>query len=74
MRTTLELDDDLVRSAKDLAKERGTTLGEVISELVRKSLPSPRAAKMRNGVQVFESAPGAPGVDMEFVNRLRDEE
>ena len=38
MRTTLELDDDLVSTAKQLARERRVTLGQVISELARQSL------------------------------------
>jgi Arc/MetJ family transcription regulator len=74
MRTTLELDDDLVTAAKRLAKEKGETLGQVISELARQSLTATAPRRMRNGIEVFVSKPGAPRVDMEFVNRLRDEE
>jgi len=74
MRTTLELDDDLVREAKNLAKQRGVSLGTVISDLARKSLPAAARPKFRSGMEVFQSKPGAPKVDLEFVNRLRDEE
>jgi hypothetical protein len=74
MRTTLELDDDLVAAAKRLAKEKGATLGQVISELARQSLPATARPRVRNGIEVFASRAGAPRVDMEFVNRLRDEE
>jgi hypothetical protein len=74
MRTTLELDDDLVREAKNLAKQRGVSLGTVISDLARKSLPATARPKFRNGVELLESRPGGPRVDLEFVNRLRDEE
>ena len=38
MRTTLELDDDLLTAAKRLARQKGVTLGYVISELARQSL------------------------------------
>jgi hypothetical protein len=74
MRTTLELDDDLVREAKNLAKQQGVSLGTVISDLARKSLPATARPKFRNGMEVFQSEPGAPKVTLEFVNRLRDEE
>jgi hypothetical protein len=74
MRTTLQLDDDVVSEAKRLAREKGVTLGNVISELARKSLPASARPKFRNGVELLESRPGGPKVDLEFVNRLRDEE
>ena len=74
MRTTLELDDDLVREAKDLAKQKGVSLGTVISDLARKSLPTTARPKFRNGVEIFQSKPGAPRVTLDLVNRLRDEE
>ena len=74
MRTTLELDDDLVNEAKLLARQKGVPLGRVISELARQSLTPSSAQMLRNGVEVFRSKPGTPKVDMEFVNRLRDEE
>jgi hypothetical protein len=74
MRTTLELDDDLLGAARQLAKKRGVTLGRVISELVRQSLPATALPKFRNGVEVFVCKPGDPNIDMEIVNRLRDED
>ena len=73
MRTTLELDDDLLAEARKLAKERGATLGQTISDLARQSLMT-KAPKMRNGVPLLTPVPGAPRADLELVNRLRDEE
>ena len=35
MRTTLDLDDDVLISAKDLARRQKRTAGDVISELAR---------------------------------------
>jgi hypothetical protein len=70
----LELDDDLVTAAKGLAKEQGTTLGRVISELAMKSLVEKRPLRVRNGFPLLPVIPGAPRLDMELVNRLRDEE
>jgi hypothetical protein len=74
MRTTLELDDDLVNTAKQLARQQGATLGQVISELARKSLAAKAPPKFRNGFRLLTPIPGAPRADLELVNRLRDEE
>jgi hypothetical protein len=41
MRTTLSLDDDVLASARVLARQRGESLGAVISELARKGLHQP---------------------------------
>jgi hypothetical protein len=68
MRITLTLDDDVVAEAKAIAKERGTALGRVISDLALQSLPL-----TRNGFRVFPARSGGPKIDMEFVNRLRDD-
>jgi hypothetical protein len=74
MRTTLELDDDLVNTAKDLARQQGSTLGRVISDLALQSLAAQAPPKYRNGFRVLVPRPGAPRADLELVNRLRDEE
>lgn len=38
MRTTLDIDDDLLAAAKELARQRGRSAGQVISELLRHAL------------------------------------
>ena len=38
MRKTLTLDDDVHEAAKQIAKERGITLGQMISELARQGM------------------------------------
>lgn len=43
MRTTLVLDDALVRRAKARAIERGSTLSEVVNDALREALREPRA-------------------------------
>lgn len=73
MRTTLELDDDLVTAAKHLARQQGVTLGEVISELARKSLSAGVPPKERNGVLLFVPKARASKPDLRVVNKLRDE-
>jgi hypothetical protein len=74
LRRTLELDDDLHRAAKQLARQQGVTLGQVISNLVRQALAAAAPRKVRNGIQLLVPKAGATRPDIEFVNRLRDEE
>lgn len=38
MRITINLDEDVLLAAKDLARRNGTSVGAVISELARKGL------------------------------------
>ena len=74
MRTILELDDNLLATAKKLARKRGVPLGQLISEFTRQSLVASGQLKVRNGAMLLEPRPGAPRADLEFVNKLRDEE
>ena len=74
MRTTLEIDDDLVQVARQLAQQRQTTMGQVISQLVRKAMDPKSAPRVRNGVLLFDLKPGARKPSMALVNRLRDEQ
>jgi hypothetical protein len=74
MRTTLDIDEDVLESAKELAARRGTTAGRILSELARSALaPRRRAQRTRNGVPLLPARPGARVVTPEIVNRLRDE-
>lgn len=73
MRTTLSIDDDVLRAAKQLAEARGESLGTTISELARNSLRRARSGRTRNGVKLLPVRPNAPGATLEEVNRLRDE-
>jgi hypothetical protein len=41
MRTTLDIDDDVLAAARELAKAEGKTMGTVISKLVRQALTTP---------------------------------
>jgi hypothetical protein len=74
MRTTLDLDEDVLQAAKEIAATRGTTAGKVLSELARKGLAPARAARVRNGVPVLpRRAATAPRPTLRLVNELRDD-
>jgi len=73
VRTTLELDDDLLAAAKELAKTEGVTLGRLISDLARQSLRAKSTPAIRNGVPLLTPKKNAPKPTLRLVNRLRDE-
>lgn len=73
MRTTLDVDDDVLQAAKELALFRGQTTGKVLSELARAALEPRGTDKIRNGVPLLPRRPGAPKLAMKVVNDLRDE-
>jgi hypothetical protein len=76
MRTTLDIDDDVLQAAKEIASSRRLTAGQVLSELARKGLspPARSAVRSRNGVPVLPPRPpGSARPTMKRVNELRDE-
>lgn len=73
MRTTLSLDDDVLIAAKAIAGQQGRSLGEVISELARRSLQRPVSRAERNGIPLLASRPDSAPVTLDIVNALRDE-
>jgi hypothetical protein len=74
MRTTLDIDDDVLTAAKEIAKARDTTAGRVISDLLRESLTRTGETQLvrRNGFWVLPKRGGV--VTTELVNRLAEED
>jgi len=74
VRTTLDIDDDVLQAAKELAASQSTKAGRVLSDLARRALQPQRTPRVRNEVPLMPRRPkGAPRPTMAFVNRLRDE-
>ena len=75
MRTTLDIEDDVLLAVKAEAERTRQTAGQVASGLLRQALQAGHAAvpARRNGVPLFPVKPGGAVVTMELVNRLRDE-
>jgi hypothetical protein len=73
MRTTLDIEEDVLLAAKDIARRRGASVGKVLSELARQALSRDYASAERNGMPLFPRRPGARMATLELVNRLRDE-
>ena len=74
MRTTLDLDEDILQAAKELAASRGLTAGRVLSDLARKGLAVPaHTGEVRNGVPVLpRRSDSGRRLTMKEVNELRD--
>ncbi len=75
MRTTLDIADDVLQAAKELAVVRGVTAGKLLSQLARQALAAPgRARHVRNGVPLLPRRPdGAPRPTFKLVNELREQ-
>ena len=74
MRTTLDLDEDILQAAKELAAASGSTAGKVLSNLARKALTPQPTARVRNGVPLLPRRPrGSRRPTMRQVNELRDD-
>jgi hypothetical protein len=73
MRTTVDLEDDVLLAAKEIAKQRGNTLGRGLSDLARQALTRRTSVSTKHGLPLFPIQPNAGVVTPELVNRLRDE-
>jgi hypothetical protein len=80
MRTTLDIEDDVLQAAKELAQREGGTAGQVISALARRGLASPAASSKksskspstRGGVPLLASR--GEVVTLDHVQKLMDQE
>ena len=75
MRTTLNLDDDILGAAHELAKRQKRTAGQVISDLVRQALQAPGTTPGgETAVLGFRPFPARGAlVTNEIVDKLREE-
>lgn len=78
MRTTLDIDDDVLAAVKDLARRSDETAGRVLSELVRAALTGPKhAAGVAEEKAFYGFKPLAANgrlVSNDEVERLRESE
>jgi len=74
MRTTLQLDSDVLEAARSLAKTENKSLSEVVSDLARKGLRAPTGAPREQGFPMFEVPPNTPSLTPELVKRALEDE
>ena len=73
LRTTPNIDDDVLAAAKGLAARQDKSIGKVISALTRQALkPASTRRQIRNGVPLLAVRAGAAPVTQALVNQLRD--
>jgi len=78
MRTTLDIDDDVLQAAKELARREKKTAGAVISELARRGLgaqperPKAREPRALYGFRPFPRRGGI--VTNELIDKLREDD
>jgi len=76
MRTTLDIEDDVLQAAKELARHEGSTAGRVISDLARRGLNGSATDSKgkfiyKNGIRIL--APRGEIVTHEHVRKLMDQ-
>ena len=83
MRTTLDIDDDVLFAAKELAAKEKKTAGKILSDFFRRALQAPAAPSLRSktGKDKFVMKNGFPVlpaggriVTTEMIQRIMDEE
>lgn len=83
MRTTLDIDNDVLEAAKELARKQNASAGQVVSQLLRRALTgqienlstSKSTKPKKPSVAGFHPFPaGRAVVSNDVVNRLREAE
>ncbi|HEX4266331.1 MAG TPA: hypothetical protein VHY36_00475 [Steroidobacteraceae bacterium] len=77
MRTTLDIADDVLQAARERARYEKKTVGQVISELARRALTTPRDVAAREPKAVYGLRPFAPGgnvITNALLDKLREDD
>jgi hypothetical protein len=74
VRTTLNIDDDVLRVAKELAREGEVSVGRVVSELARRGLQQARFTEQEDGIPSFTVSEAAPTFTGEDVRRAEEDQ
>lgn len=73
MRTTLDIADDVLAAAKEMAAQEETSVGQVISRLARRALIGADVSTLRQSAAGFPTLPRRGTiVTNEHVNEIRE--
>ena len=77
MRTTLDIEDDVLQAAKELAARAGSTAGKILSSLARRGLSGPSGeaegrSAIRGGIPLLRLR--GEVVTLDHVRKLMDQE
>jgi len=73
VRTTLDLDEDILAAARELARGERQSLGAIVSALARAGL-RPRSVEVVDGLPVIRATPSSPVITSETVRRALEDE
>lgn len=73
MRTTLNIADDVFIAVKHISQSTNTTMGEVVTELIRKSLKGADQVLYENDIPVFHVSEQAKPLTLDDVKKDDDE-
>jgi hypothetical protein len=74
MRTTLDIDDDVLQAVKERAAMQKKTAGKLVSEMMREALCPPTKYTIRNGVPIIPRRPGSRIITTADVKRWQEDE
>jgi len=78
MRTTLDIDDDVLEAAKALGRQTNKTAGAILSDLARRALTGSTGSEKKHkprGVGGFDPFPSRGGVvTNERIDKLREQD
>lgn len=76
MRTTVEIDDDVLEVAREISRVRHSTLGRTLSDLAKRGLQQTSVLRLgeENGVPVILHEPGTVTITSEMVWAIQDSE
>ncbi len=72
MRTTLDIDEDVLAAARELAAGERRSLGSIVSELARRGL-TPAQVEVDGDLPVIRVPAGLPPITPEMVRRALDD-
>jgi hypothetical protein len=73
MRTTLNIDDEVLEQVKQNAAARSMPTGQAASCLLNQALNKPLGTRIENGFEVFDLPDDSPIVTLEHVQKMIDE-
>jgi len=73
MRTTWNIDDEIVEEVKQYARIRSIPAGEAAGQLIRQGLRAGIGIRYESGFPVFDTPADSPVVTLEHTLRLEDE-
>ncbi len=73
MRTTLNIDDEVLEELKRYASARSISAGEAATSLIIDGLRKPLGTRVEQGFTVFDVPAYSPALSQEHIQRLIDE-